>query len=289
LFLKRRLQRIAPFLHDLGVDVKEDIMDLREEDYGLLDLRLLENKRWLDGVDSLKNLIKTFNYASQRKASIPTIKTWLKSLRLERIEEQIIAYGAQELVDLADIDESQFGELRLTKLQAKHWKVGMNQIWAARREAMADGKADLATFRGYLESWRLLRLLPQLDALGATVQQDLLDLDPSEYALIEMRPLEAKRFEQMMIALEEEFETPPPGEEWNEENMTRRAWRQKSKKEFNTIAKDTSYSNPRQKGRIEASKTLGANKMERARANKQTPSESSARSTRSNTGFRQTR
>jgi hypothetical protein len=29
----------------------------------------------------------------------------------------------------------------------------------------------------------------------------------------------------MMAALEEEFETPPPGEEWTEENMTRRAWR----------------------------------------------------------------
>jgi len=40
-----------------------------------------------------------------------------------------------------------------------------------------------------------------------------------------MRPLEARRFDEMMAALEEEFETPPPGEEWTEENMTRRAWR----------------------------------------------------------------
>jgi hypothetical protein len=40
-----------------------------------------------------------------------------------------------------------------------------------------------------------------------------------------MRPLEARRFDAMMAALEEEFETPPPGEEWTEHNMTRRAWR----------------------------------------------------------------
>mmetsp|Transcript_16043 Transcript_16043/g.20772 ORF Transcript_16043/g.20772 Transcript_16043/m.20772 type:complete len:438 (+) Transcript_16043:33-1346(+) len=290
-----RLQRLQPALFDLGVDVKEDIMDLREEDYGLLNLRLLEEKRWLEGVASLKNLVKTFSYASQRKASIPTIKTWLKSLRLERVEEQIIAHGAQELVDLADVDEKQMAEMNLTKLQTKHWKVGMNQIWAARREAMADGKADLSTFRGYLESWRLLRLMPQLDALGATVQQDLLDLDPNEYGLIEMRPLEAKRFEQMMIALEEEFETPPPGEEWTEENMTRRAWRGKTKKQMKktmgNIPEDGSYSN--KGGRIEASKTLGASKMERARANKQpglpspSGSVSSTRSDRRN--FRQTR
>ena len=40
-----------------------------------------------------------------------------------------------------------------------------------------------------------------------------------------MRPLEARRFDEMMASLEEEFETPPPGEEWTEANMTRRAWR----------------------------------------------------------------
>jgi len=38
------------------------------------------------------------------------------------------------------------------------------------------------------------------------VQQDLLDLEPSEYSLLKMRPLEAKRFEQSMITLEEEFQ-----------------------------------------------------------------------------------
>ena len=35
---------------------------------------------------------------------------------------------------------------------------------------------------------------------------DLLDLEPSEYGLLKMRPLEAKRFEQAMICLEEEFQ-----------------------------------------------------------------------------------
>lgn len=122
----------------------------------------------------LKFLVKTFNYASQRKASIPTIGTWLNSLRLDRLRDQLFAYGAVELVDLADIDDNQFREMRLTKLQSKHWQIGMNQILAARREAMADGKADLSTFRGHIESWRLMRLMPQLVAMGATVQQDLL-------------------------------------------------------------------------------------------------------------------
>jgi hypothetical protein len=43
-----------------------------------------------------------------------------------------------------------------------------------------------------LESWRLSRLYPQLLSLGMVSQQDLLDLDPDDYKLIEMRPLEVE-------------------------------------------------------------------------------------------------
>jgi hypothetical protein len=62
----------------------------------------------------------------------------------------------------------------------------VNQILAAKREAMADGKADLPTLRGFCESWRLLRLYPILVELGALVQQDLLDLEPEDYALLKV-------------------------------------------------------------------------------------------------------
>jgi hypothetical protein len=65
------------------------------------------------------NLVKSFNFANQRKASIPCIATWLKSLRLERVRAQVEAYGAVELVDLDDVDERQFNELGLTKLQVE--------------------------------------------------------------------------------------------------------------------------------------------------------------------------
>jgi len=231
-----RLERIRPSLFDLGVDVKEDIIDLESSDFSAIDMRLLERKRWDEAYSNLTNLIENFDYASQRKASIPSISTWLKSLKLDRVRLQIEAYGAVELVDLDDVDERQFKELGLTQLQAKHWRIGLNQIEAAKREAMADGKADLYTFRGYLENWRLLRLHEQLVLLGAVVQQDMLDLEPSEYALLKMRPLEAKRFEQMMIALEEEFEKPPPGEAWTEDNMTRRAWRKKNAETYHYSA-----------------------------------------------------
>lgn len=269
-----RLMRIKPALFDLGVDVKEDIIDLEESYYPKLGLKLLEEKRWKEAVFSLMSLTKNFNFASQRKSAVPTIGTWIRSLRLEKILDQLNAYGAYELVDLHDIDEKQMSSLNLTKLQKKHWRVGLNQVEAAMREAMADGKADMPTFRGFLESWRLLRIMPALQDMGAVVQQDLLDLEPNEYGLIKMRPLEAKRFEQMMIALEEEFETPPPGEEWNEENMTRRAWRAQQQKLYDADGDSVNTSLMS----INIKKTKGAKGKESARS--KTTNKESARSQR---------
>jgi len=75
----------------------------------------------------------------------------------------------------------------LTLQQAKHWQLGVNQIMAAKREAMADGKADLPTLCGFCENWRLQRLHPVLVEMGAVVQQDLLDLEPDDYALLQVR------------------------------------------------------------------------------------------------------
>jgi hypothetical protein len=91
------------------------------------------------------------------------------------------------------------------------------KVVAAKREAMADGKADLDTLQSMLEKWRLMRLHDVLvDKLGAVTPQDLLDLEEEEYHLVGLRPLEKKRFLQMMHALVLEFEMPPPGEEWTE-------------------------------------------------------------------------
>ena len=67
-----------------------------------------------------------------------------------------------------------------------------------------------SSFRCWLESWRLTRLQETMESLGAFVQQDLLDLEPSEYGLLKMKSLEAKRFEQAMAVLEAEFSAQKP-------------------------------------------------------------------------------
>ena len=207
-------------------------MDLERHHFSSLGMRHLEEKRFNEAVENLMSLIKSFNFLSQRKSCIPTFETWMKSLRLTHCREKFERFGAVDLVDLDDLDPAMFRELKLTKLQEKHFKIGMLQIKAAKREAMADGVADMESFQGTLESWRLTRLLPKCEELGAYMQQDLLDLEPDEYHLLEMRPLEEKRFVQMIAALEDEFDKPPPGEELTEENMTRRQWRKAQSQKY---------------------------------------------------------
>jgi hypothetical protein len=201
-----RLQRIHKGLFDLGCDVKEDLIDLTEADAALLNMKLLEERRWKQATQQLIKVIRKFDFNDNTRSSTPSLETWLASLKLEELSEPLRMLGVVELCDLGDMDDRELASLSLNKLQRKHWDMGMLQVLNAKKEAGLDGKNDDPTFRGWLESWRLYRLAPTMDELGAYVQQDLLDLEPSEYSLLKMRPLEAKRFEQAMISLEEEFQ-----------------------------------------------------------------------------------
>ena len=202
-----RLERLAKGLFDLGVDVKEDIIDLTDGDMSGLQMKLLEERRWKQATSQLMKVLRKFDFNDNTRSSVPSLPSWLASLKLEELNEPLSMLGAVELADLADLDDRELGSLNLNKLQRKHWDMGMLQVLNAKKEAALDGKNDDPTFRGFLESWRLYRLAPIMNDLGAYVQQDLLDLEPSEYGLLKMRPLEAKRFEQAMITLEEEFQS----------------------------------------------------------------------------------
>jgi len=201
-----RLDRLNKPLFDLGCDVKEDIIDLTEADWNLLGMKLLEERRWKQATSQLIKVIRKFDFNDNTRSSTPSLTTWLESLKLEELDDPLKLLGVVELCDLADMDDRELASLGLNKLQRKHWDMGMLQVLKAKKETALDGKNDLPTFRGWLDSWRLSRLAPIMDELGAYVQQDLLDLEPNEYHLLKMRPLEAKRFEQAMIALEEEFQ-----------------------------------------------------------------------------------
>jgi len=201
-----RLERIAPGLFNLGCDVKEDIIDVSEQDSASLGLKLLEERRWKQATSQLVKVIRNYDFNDNTRNSAPSLTTWLASLKLEELDEPLTMLGVVELCDLGDMDDRELHSLNLNKLQRKHWDMGMLQVLKARKEAGLDSKNDDPTFRGFLESWRLGRLGPVMQELGAYVQQDLLDLEPTEYSLLKMRPLEAKRFEQAMIALEEEFQ-----------------------------------------------------------------------------------
>ena len=182
-------------------------MDLEDVDVAPLNMRMLEIKRWTQGKDQLLHMIRNFDFNDATRSSVPTMTTWLYSLKLEELAEPLELMGCYELADLADIDDRELASLGLNRLQLKHWNMGLLQVMAASKEAMADGQNDLASFSGWLESWRLGRLKKTLDDMGAYTQQDLLDLEESEYHLLGLKPLEMKRFMMAMPALREEFDS----------------------------------------------------------------------------------
>jgi hypothetical protein len=48
------------------------------------------------------------------------------------------------------MDDRELASLKLSKLQRKHWDQGLLQVLKANKEAMLGGKADDATFLGFL-------------------------------------------------------------------------------------------------------------------------------------------
>jgi|AntAceMinimDraft_5_1070358.scaffolds.fasta_scaffold42782_2 hypothetical protein len=60
-------------------------------------MRLLEQKRFMEAIENLRHLLKAFNFAAQRKASVTTFPTWLDSLCLAGLRPKLDALGAFEV------------------------------------------------------------------------------------------------------------------------------------------------------------------------------------------------
>lgn len=60
-----RLQRLRPFFEDLGVDVKEDLIDLDASEYNAIDMRLLERKRWNEGYENVSLFVYSSSSSQQ--------------------------------------------------------------------------------------------------------------------------------------------------------------------------------------------------------------------------------
>ena len=86
-----RLQRLTQGLFALGVDVKEDIIDLNQGETEPLGMRLLEKRRWDQAVASLPSVIANdgnFDFSSSKTYAVPTLPVWLESLRLSKVRRQ---------------------------------------------------------------------------------------------------------------------------------------------------------------------------------------------------------
>lgn len=72
-----------------------------QADVAPLQMRLLEEKRWNQATSQLLKMIRKFDFNDDSRSSVPTLTTWLQSLRLEGIRDRLELLGCYELADLA--------------------------------------------------------------------------------------------------------------------------------------------------------------------------------------------
>ncbi len=76
----------------------------------------------------LMSSFREFDFSEERSLSVPSLTTWLQSLKLDHLRVKLELLGAYELSDLSDIDDRELASLGLTKLELKHWNLGMLQV-----------------------------------------------------------------------------------------------------------------------------------------------------------------
>lgn len=81
--------------------MKEDVVDVDDKDMVPLKLKLLEQRRWKQAKDQLLLMIRNFDFSDNTRSSVPTLDTWLESLKLQKLKGKLELLGAVELADLA--------------------------------------------------------------------------------------------------------------------------------------------------------------------------------------------
>jgi hypothetical protein len=201
-----RLERILHITKSLGIGLKADLLEFDEHEVEKLDLRMLEKRRWKQASKNSLHAVADTGEAEFKRMSLPTLRTWLESTRLEHLREKLESLGVVETADLVHLDEPMLSDQRLSALDKRHLQLGLKELFGRGHGVVDPSAVFVPPLQAFLEQWRLLGLLTQLHQLGAYSQKDLLDLRPHEYKLVDMKHFEAERFCLMMKTLRDEFD-----------------------------------------------------------------------------------
>ena len=120
----------------------------------------------------------------------PALADWLAALRLDRFLEHFVALGVVDLVDLAEVKDTDLEEAQMPRLQCRRFAAAVQELTppaTPRPSVSAPPNAWLAWLR--LEAYA-----DAFEALGVQVPADFVDVTDDDLHAMRMLPLQQRRF-----------------------------------------------------------------------------------------------
>ena len=127
---------------------------------------------------------------SEEPSGAVQLSDWLAALRLDRFLEHFIALGVVDLIDLAEVRESDLEAAQMPRLQCRRFAAAVQELTppaTPRPSTSAPPSAWLAWLRleAYAEAF---------EALGVQVPADFVDVTSDDLNAMRMLPLQQRRF-----------------------------------------------------------------------------------------------
>jgi hypothetical protein len=139
---------------------------------------------------SSDKLSTTFDAQSELSSARTPLADWLSALRLDRFGEHFVALGVVDLIDLAEVRESDLEAAQMPRLQCRRFAAAVQELSlpaTPRPSTSAPPSAWLAWLRleAYAEAF---------EKLGVQVPADLVDVTSDDLNAMHMMPLQQRRF-----------------------------------------------------------------------------------------------
>ena len=141
--------------------------------------------------DTFLSMIKVRDHAA-------SLLTWLEFWRIDELHADFVELEIMSPDDLTVLrkDTKAAFENSLKLVQRRHFSKAYAHAVYLTAKPLGYMPWRPCSLELWLESWRLMRLLPMLNNLGCDTKEDVLDLEYGDFEDLDMRLLEKKRWDE---------------------------------------------------------------------------------------------
>ena len=141
--------------------------------------------------DTFLSMIKVRDHAA-------SLLTWLEFWRIDELHADFVELEIMSPDDLTALqkDTKAAFENSFKVIQRRHFAKAYAHAVYLTAKPLGYMPWRPCSLELWLESWRLMRLLPKLKNLGCDTREDILDLEHGDFEYLDMRLLEKKRWDE---------------------------------------------------------------------------------------------